>query len=114
MVACILRSEEKKDLQSMVLEVKGGKNVSIQDVRALHSVMERDDAQMAGLIVMESLSERKLKNFHRLMAEAGDLEILGRPFSRMQILTVQEILDGGRFDTPFPQGKRKRQMDLIP
>ena len=104
----------EKELQSMVVEVKGGKNVSIQDLRALHSVMERDNAQMAGLIVREPLSERRLKNFHKLMAEAGDLNVFGKPFARMQILTVQEILEGVRFDTPFPQGKRERQMPLLP
>ncbi|MDE0159546.1 MAG: hypothetical protein OXI02_04760 [Candidatus Dadabacteria bacterium] len=98
----------------MVLEVKGGRNVAIADLRALHSVMERDEAEMAGLIIMEPLSERKARNFHKMMGEAGDLEIFGAKFPRMQMLTVQEILDGKRFVTPFPQGKRDRQMPLLP
>ena len=101
------------DLQSMVLEVKGGKNVSIKDLRALHSVLERDDAQMAGLIVMDKLGDRQLKNFQRLMDQAGDLHVFGRPFPRMQILTVQEILDGKRFDIPYPVDKRSDQR-LLP
>jgi len=61
----------ENDLQSMVLEVKGGKNVTIADLRALHSVLERE----AGLIVMEPLGERKLSNFKKLIAEAGDLDV---------------------------------------
>ena len=101
------------DLQSMVLEVKGGKHVSIKDLRALHSVLERDDAQMAGLIVMYPLGDRQLKNFQRLMMEAGDLHVFGRPFPRMQILTVQEILDGVRFDIPYPVDKRSNQGILL-
>ena len=105
---------KEKELQSMVLEVKGGKNVAIADLRALHSVMERDEAEMAGLIVMEPLSERKARNFHKLMAEAGDMEVFGAKFPRMQMLTVQEIIEGKRFFTPFPQGKRERQMALLP
>lgn len=88
------------DLQSMVLEVKGGKNVTIADLRALHSVLEREEAVMAGLIVMDPLSDRKRQNFHRLIAEAGDLEVMGKFYPRMQILDVQAILDGERFDTP--------------
>ena len=104
----------EKELQSMVVEVKGGSNVSIQDLRALHSVMERDNAQMAGLIVREPLSGRKLKSFHKLMAETGDLNVFGKPFARMQILTVEEILNGARFNTPFPQGKGDRQLPLLP
>ena len=104
----------EKELQSMVLEVKGGKNVGIADLRALHSVMNRDGAEMAGLIIMEPLGERKERNFHKLMAEAGDLEVFGKQFPRMQMLTVGEIIEGKRFETPFPQGKRDRQMNLLP
>ena len=103
----------ESELQSMVVEVKGGKNVTIADLRALHSVMERDNAQMAGLIIMEPLSERKLRNFRGLMAQAGDLTTW-KPYPRMQILTVQEILDGFGFNTPLHQGRRRqRQPDLI-
>ena len=95
-----------RDLQSMVLEVKGGKNVTIADFRALHSVLEREEAHMAGLIVMEPLPERKRQNFGRIIAEAGDLEINRRPYPRMQIISVAEILDGKRFDTPWPMGRQ--------
>ena len=52
----------------MVLEVSGGKNVTIADLRALHSVLEREEALMAGLIVMEPLGERKLSNFKKLIS----------------------------------------------
>ena len=63
------------DLQSMVIEVKGGKNVTIADLRALHSVLEREEALLAGLIIMEPLGDRKMQNFQKLMSEAGDLEV---------------------------------------
>ena len=107
----------ERDLQSMVIEVKGGKNVTIADWRALHSVLEREEALMAGLIVMEPLNSRKLQNFQKLAGEAGDLEIKGsaRVYPRMQILTVPELLDGKRFDTPTPMGKAthpQRNIDL--
>lgn len=105
----------ERDLCSMVLEVKGGANVAIADLRALHSVLEREEAMMAGLIVMEPLGERKMQNFRKLMAEAGDLDVLGRPYPRMQLLAVPEILDGQRFDTPTALGRgttNQRDMGL--
>ena len=91
---------DRKDLQSMVLEVKGGMNVGIGDVRDLRGVLERETAQMAGLIVMDKLGDTKTRNFAAEMAQAGDLDVLGVKYPRMQMLTVQEILDGGRFLTP--------------
>ena len=97
----------ERELKSMVLEVKGGKNVTIADLRALHSVLEREEAVMAGLIVMEPLGDRKMQNFQKLMSEAGDLEVArtARPYPRMQILSVPEILEGKRFDTHTPMGR---------
>lgn len=88
------------DLASMVLEVKGGRNVGIKTVRALRGVLDRDTALMAGLIVMEDLGERKMGNFRREMGEAGDLEVNGVLYPKMQMLTIPEILAGKRFLTP--------------
>ena len=104
----------ERDLQSMVLEVKGGKNVTIADLRALHSVLEREEALMAGLIIMEPLGATKERNFRKVMSEVGDLELRNhmKPYAKMQILTVQEILDGGRFHTPGAVGRGSSQGDL--
>ena len=84
----------RKDLQSMSIEVKGGKHVNIEHVRSLRGVLERDEASMAGLIIMEPLGTRKESNFKREMAAAGDLDVSGFPYPRMQMLTVPEILEG--------------------
>ena len=94
-----------QDLQSMVVEVKGGKNVSIQDVRALKGVFDYDSALMAGLIVMDDPGDVKARNFKKFMAEAGTIELWGNEYPRMQILTVGELLDGERFATPTVQGR---------
>lgn len=104
---------DKKDLQSMVIEVKGGQNVGIGVVRDLRGVLERDTAQMAGLIVMNELGDRKMKNFAKEMAQAGDLNVMGVKYARMQMLTVQEILNGDRFKTPsVARGKGLAQPKL--
>ncbi len=103
------------DLQSMVLEVKGGRNVGINTVRDLRGVLERDTALMAGLIVLHDPGERKRRNFASEMAQAGDLEAYGLHFPRMQMLTVEEIFDGRRFKIPGQaRGKNsKAQQNLI-
>ena len=93
----------------MVIEVKGGANVSIRDLRALKGVLDYDTALMAGLIVMQPLGAVKQRNFDRFMADAGTLEILGIEYPRMQILTVGEIIDGQRFKTPTVAGRHTPQ-----
>ena len=104
---------DERDLQSMVLEVKGGQSVNIQALRALRGVLDNDDAKMAGLIIMHPLGEVKERNFKRFMANAGDLEIRGMPYPRMQILTVKELLDGKRFYTPTVAGRQGLQPSLL-
>ena len=96
-------------LRSMVLEVKGGVSVGIAVVRDLRGVLEREEAEMAGLIVMEPLGATKERNFRREMAQAGDLDLHGTKYARMQVLTVEEILDGKRFLTPSVVGRSAGQ-----
>lgn len=103
---------DRSDLASMAVEVKGGRNVGIADVRALRGVLENDEAQMAGLIVLHPLGETKARNFRAAMAEAGDLEADGRLYPRMQLLTVAQILDGTKFDTPGAVGRTGGQQAL--
>ncbi len=102
----------EKTLQSVAIEVKGGKNVNINAVRALRGVLDNDEALLAGLIIMDPLGQTKDRNFHRDMAQAGDLEIDGVKYSRMQMLTVDEILEGKRFHTPGVVGRGLSQPTL--
>lgn len=102
------------DLQSMVVEVKGGKSVNIQALRALRGVLDSEDAMMAGLIIMHPLGERQERNFRKFMAEAGDLVINGFPYPRMQLLSVPDILDGKRFSLPNIAGRHEMQPRLVP
>ena len=102
----------ERDLQSMAVEVKGGKNVSIRDLRALRGVLDSDSALMAGLIIMEPLGATKTRNFNRFMAKAGDVDMLGVKFARMQMLSVDEIMEGKRFHTPGVAGRGLAQPAL--
>ncbi len=97
------------DLQSMALEVKGGKNVSIRDLRALRGVLDDDTAALAGLIIMQPLRATQERNFKKFMASAGDMDVLGVKYPRMQMLSVEEILEGKRFHTPGVAGRSVAQ-----
>ena len=103
---------DERDLQSMAIEVKGGKNVNITALRALKGVLDNDSALIAGLIIMEPLGAVKERNFRQFMGGAGDLVINGIDYARMQILTVTEILEGNRFHTPSVAGKGLTQPAL--
>ena len=94
-----------QELQSMVIEVKGGANVGINVLREIKGVFDYDTALLAGLIILHPIKDTKARNFARFMAEAGTLDILGIPYPRMQILTVAEILNGKRFETPTVAGR---------
>ncbi len=100
---------QSKELDSMVLEVKGGKHVSIGDVRALKGVLDNDNALMAGLIVMKKPSKVQLRNFRSFMAQTGVLTINGFDYPNMQLLSVEEIFEGKRFVTPSVVGKSDNQ-----
>ena len=98
-------ARQRRPLESMAIEVKGGKNVGINVVRELRGVLDNDHALMASLIVLEPLGERKEQNFRKFMANGGDLDVLGMKYARMQMLTVAEILEGKRFHTPGAVGR---------
>ena len=96
----------------MILEVKGGAQVNINVVRALRGVLEGDDALLAGLIVMHPLGHRQARNFRQLMAEAGDLRVGDTLYPRMQLLSIPEILEGKRFESPTIKARGSGQMLL--
>jgi len=104
----------ERHLQSMVIEVKGGRNVNVDVIRSLRGVLERDQALMAGLIVMDTLGPRKTANFRREMGEAGDLDVNGVLYPRMQMLTVSDIVFGRRFLTPTVAKGRTVSQPFLP
>ena len=100
----------ERELGSMVIEVKGGRTVNINVVRELRGVLEREErVQLAGLIVQHELRPRQRANFAREMGKAGEVEIGGVAYPRMQLLTVANLLDGKRFQTPHVMGKHQLQ-----
>lgn len=95
----------EKVFQSMALEVKGGENLSINHVRALNSVLQYEHIRMAGLITMKAPGSQQAKNFQQTMALAGNVRIGERDYPKIQMLTVDEILNGKTFEMPSPAGR---------
>ena len=102
-----------RDLSSMAIEVKGGKNVGIKEARELRGVLDNDQALIAGLIVLDPFGPTKERNIRRFMADAGDLDVMGVKYPRMQVLTVADIFDGKRFHTPSVAGRSLAQPALL-
>ena len=98
----------------MVVEVKGGANVNVTDWRALKGVLSRDEALLAGLILMEPLGGAKSRNFAREVMDLEPVNILGIEYPRMQMLTVGEILEGKRFQTPTVAGRHQEPQPRFP
>ena len=78
-----------KENCAMVLSVKGGKHVTPAMVRELRGVMERDDAEMAGLILMEPPTKGMMEE----AAQAVRFECQGMSYDRIQILTVKQMTE---------------------
>ena len=83
-------------------------------MRELRGALAYSGALLAGLIILQPLGATKELNFKREMARAGRITIRGREFAKMQLLTVEELLEDKRFDTPPVLGKQqKAQQQLI-
>ena len=100
-------------LKSMAIEVKGGANVNPADLRALGDVLIDDDFMLAGMIVRKPFGRVKRRNFEDICRKHGEVEINGRSYPRLQILSIPEIFEGKRFEHPWERGRRKTpQLDI--
>jgi DNA modification methylase len=85
-----------KGLKNMVLSVKGGK-LTPAHVRELRGVLEREeDAQLAGLITLQNPT----KGMTSEAIDGGVFKYDGKSYPRIQIRTVEELLNKKGFDTP--------------
>ncbi|MDR0498723.1 MAG: restriction endonuclease [Holophagales bacterium] len=83
---------------SMVFQVKSGK-VQRGDIAKLHSDMQREKAVMATLITLDNPSKP-------MIAEAKAAGTywhpqMGRNYDRIRIVTIEDMLEGKRFDLPL-------------
>ena len=81
----------------MILSVKSGK-VSVRDLRDLRGVVEREKAQIGVLITLS----KPTRPMEKEAANAGFYESpwTRRAHQRIQILTIEDLLDGRGIDYP--------------
>jgi len=80
----------------MVISVKGGK-LTPAFMRELRGTVERENnTELGGLICLQQPTKGILEE----TASAGMYNYAGHDYPRLQIRTVQEILDGKAFETP--------------
>jgi DNA modification methylase len=103
--------------KQIVLSVKSG-GLSVKDVRDLRAVLEREKAQIGALITLQEPTKQ-------MRIEATTLESYQSPWGRhprLQILTVEELLEGKKIDYPrvadttlkkAPRHKRTHQAEQI-
>jgi hypothetical protein len=81
---------------TLVLYVKGGK-LSPAYMRELRGVIEREsNVTMGGFICLQEPTKGMISE----AAEAGMFEYRGVNYPRLQIRTIQNLLDGKGFETP--------------
>ena len=88
--------ETAAGLRNMVLSVKGGR-LQPAHVRELRGVLAREgDSVMAGFLCLNEPT----RGMTQEAARAGMYEYRGKAYERLQIRTIDALLDGRGFDTP--------------
>lgn len=83
-------------LKNMVISVKGGK-LTPAFVREVRGVLEREPgSEMAGFICLQKPTKAMISE----AATAGTYTYRGVAYDRLQIRTIQDLLDGKAFHTP--------------
>jgi DNA modification methylase len=83
--------------ESVILSVKAG-HVTVNQVRDLRGVVEREKAAIGVLISMEE--HTKPMQIESVTAGFYESEIWGRKYRKIQLLTVSDLLAGRRIDMP--------------
>jgi len=109
----------KTDIKSIIVQVKSGK-VGVKDIRDLGHVIDREKSSMGIFITLEKptkpmIKEAVTKGFYRS-------ELYQRDFQRIQIITIDELLNDKmpkvpNINTPYKKAKRyearKPQLDVL-
>lgn len=88
--------DEKDKVKKAIVSVKSG-NVSVKDIRDLGHVIDRENAAIGLFLTLECptkpmTTEAVTKGFYH--------SPLGRDYPRLQIMTIEELLNGAKPDIP--------------
>ncbi len=94
------------DYKQIIFSVKSGQNINVTMVRDLRGVIEREDAAMGILITLEEPTAPMIQEARA--AGSYQSELSHQKFNRLQIVTIQEILNGERLNVPLTHDVLKR------
>ena len=99
-------------MESVLVQVKSGK-VKSGDIRDLRGVVERENAAIGLFITLEKPSRDMVTE--AVSAGFYESELWQKKYSRIQILTIEEILEGKEIDMPsaystFKQAQKIRRV----
>lgn len=93
------------ELKAMKLEVKGTKIIRPESLRALAGIIDEQDFPLGGFITLTTPKRVQRQHFEDFCRTKGTIMIDGKEYPRLQVLCVEEILEGKGFETPLVRGK---------
>jgi len=99
----------KGKMESVLVQVKSGK-VKSGDIRDLRGVVERENAAIGLFITLEKPSRDMVTE--AVSAGFYESELWQKKYPRIQILTIEEILDGKEIDMPSAYGTFKQAQKI--
>ena len=97
--------KSKDDVLPVLLSVKSGKNVGVSEIRDLFGTVESEGAA-CGIYITRVEPTKPMIEFAKQQGQFKPEHFT--PFDRLQIVTVQEILDGARMNLPLMEEVTKR------
>ncbi len=97
--------KSKDEVLPVMLSVKSGKNVGVSEVRDLFGVVQSEGAA-CGIYISRHEPTKPMIEFAKQQGQFKPENFAA--FDRLQIVTVQEILDGARMNLPLMEEVTKR------
>ena len=95
----------KPKARKVVVQVKSGK-VGAKDIHELRGVIEREGAAIGVFITLEAPTQPMMKE--ALTAGYYESPLWQKPYRKLQILTIGDLLGGAVVDMPSPHGTFKQ------
>ncbi len=101
---------DARTTEKAIVSVKGGENINVAMIRDLVGVLKREKAP---IVVFITLTEPTRPMLTEAVKE-GLYETMFGKFPRLQILTVQQLLDGNQPHIPWidPEGFKKAAKEI--
>jgi len=105
------------NLKRIVVQVKGGANIGAKDVRDLHGAVQAKKAEM-GILITLTEPTKPMKEA-ALEAEYYLSPTWGTKYPKIQIITIEQLLNGEKPNIPLPSNmfreapELKRQKEVI-